>query len=132
MQIKIGEKISKPSITNCYQLSVETMTGDADDYHNIEKTFSKDDKEQMNLLRDCIIVLELISEEECSDFYDGVYKWDECFGYGAWHCDTFGNRDRYKGHWISYYDENGIEYGTEVIWDDEMNVLLEEYKRESN
>jgi hypothetical protein len=131
------KKLKKPKNTNTYFVKIETMTGDADDYHTLNVEFNEkfvnqyvDDKDYN--LRNCIIACEILAKQYprgCGgcDTYDGLPYWDVFFADDdEWHYDcNCDRRDTFSSYEVFFYNENGIKHKVEVEFDDEMKAEID-------
>lgn len=116
--MQITKTIKKvQTLKDCYVIKVETMQGDADDYHSLELMPENEDE-----LRNMIIHLEIITRcypdgRGGYDCYVGKYAeeyFEELYNYE-------GMEDQIEGGYeILYYDENGIVHDVEITLDEDM------------
>lgn len=133
MNVKItkGKKLFVPDMKNCYDIELTYMHGDADSYtYDSIGAFSENEEEEMELLKEALIVCKNIKEADRDDFenIEGFKKW---FNYDDYE-DENGDQNDYAGSmdrdatcdcWyycslsefkLMYYDENGIKYECNV------------------
>ena len=129
--MKITKKLIEPNIPdiNYYEVTVNTMEGDADDYHSIEITAETEDE-----LRDIIIHCEIM--KRCYpngrggyDDYIGPY-FDKYFSDDLF-CNE-GIQDAITDYEIVYHDTKGNQYSVEIELDDEMKEEIKNPKMDED
>ena len=96
-------------VKNGFYLTVETMTGDADDYHTFTLSFEKNLKE----LEDAVNILNT-AERTDPNFYVDILGFSEMFR-KDWHYSFFYNRySSFENYEITYY-KDGKCFEVEVI-----------------
>ena len=114
-------KEEKPK--NVYLIVVTTMTGDADDYHEI-KIFAKDENELKRIIQYIRIL-----EKMAPDWYDKCPSEIFCFWekyFSDWFFSDGYWFDTYEYFDVYYFDENGKKYEVEVEYEPEDDLELKE------
>ena len=113
-------KEEKPK--NVFLVVVTTMTGDADDYHEIE-IFAKDENELKRIIQ-YIRILEKMAPEWYDKCPCDIFCfWDDYFSswfYNGYWFDTYEYFDVY------YFDENSKKFKVEVEYEPEDDLELKE------
>jgi hypothetical protein len=124
-----------PRLINTYVMTINSYTGDADDYHSFDLHYKLESD-----LRNVIIAYSIMSNcyphGRCSrDRYIGKY-FEEYFQDELHYDCNYDTYDTFYGYTIKYHDENGAIYSVDVEFDDEMekeilhpNLSDEELKR---
>lgn len=104
-----------------YVVSVDTMEGDADDYHEFEITTESTDE-----LREIIIGLKIL----CNAYPNGRGGCDDyCGKFYEEYCDELysyeGFKDSIQSFFVKYYDENGTEFSVDYTPDEEMQNRID-------
>lgn len=120
MNIRLVTPKKKINVKNVYIVTVDTMTGDADDYHSFKIEASSIDELREIIIGLCILVKAYPNgrggyDEYCGTFYD-KYIADKLFSYEGIH-DTIEETDKFD---VSYYDENAKHFNVEYEMDPEM------------
>lgn len=126
MEFKYTESIVKLPF-GCYIITVNTMEGDADDYHSFNLTFRED---QIEELKERIIQCEVLSlaypnGRGCYDGYDELDFFEKNFSDG-WYCYE-GCWDSFDGYSVVYYDENSKKFNVNVSLSKEDEAKINSY-----
>lgn len=121
-------KQEKDIIESGYTLTIETMEGDADDYHQFELFFEEDAVEE---LKQHIIWCEVLARQYPNgmggcDSYDFDF-FDEHFSeewFYSEHCDSY---DSFDGYDIVFTDEAGVDFDIDVIFTEEELAEIASY-----
>ena len=133
MKFKIGKKLTPEIHKNEYRININFMYGDADGYEDVDIFVSKEEENNelprfIVFLDNCIKLYE--SSGRCGyDTYDEVedygYFVDECEENESedpqiileWPYDPSngGTKATIEGYTITYFDEDGYEYGVKII-----------------
>jgi hypothetical protein len=116
MEIKLIPT-QKENPKSLYVVTVETMEGDADDYHDFEITTKSIDE-----LKEIIIGMAILAnaypngrggcDEYCGKFYE-EYVSDNLYSYE-------GFNDSIQSFSVKYYNEKGEEFNLEYTFDEDM------------
>lgn len=108
----------------CYELIIETMTGDADDFHKTICTI-KNNEEGEKHLKELIVACEILKKSYPSgmggcDKYVGPY-FELIYNNYGWHHGGDGQyQESFEGYELKYHDGLGGIYDCSVIIDQEM------------
>ena len=121
IKLKKGSPVEVPVYKNMYELVVETMQGDADDYHDFTLHFPIVDGEPSDDLFKAIRLLEKIESE--ADWDTSLNKYDgfERLFSDEWYfeCD-YGYWDSLEGYTLFLYDSSGTKFVIDIeIFDEE-------------
>lgn len=127
--MKVTKTLIEPNIPDIsyYEVTIETMEGDADDYHSIEITAETEDE-----LRDIIIHCEIM--KRCypngrgggSDYdYIGPY-FDKYFSDNLSCKDSV--QDAIEDYEIVFHDTEGKQYSVKIELDEEMKEEIKNPK----
>ena len=121
MDIKLTPT-QKENPKSLYVVTVDTMEGDADDYHVFEIT-----TESVDELKEIIIGMEILCnaypngrggcDEYCGKFYE-EYVSEELYSYE-------GFNDSIQSFSVNYYDENGNEFNVQYTIDEDMQNRID-------
>lgn len=122
----LKEKTKVQTITSKYQVVVETMTGDADDYHEFAVLF---DENQISDLQQYIIYCEVLQKQYPNgrggyddyelDFFEEYFSDD-------WY-NHEGMEDSMEDYSVYYYDEDGIKYDVKVVLSEEDIKVIDSF-----
>jgi len=111
-----------------YRINVETMEGDADDWHN----FDIDIKDE-ETLKEVIIYCEVMAKQYPhgrgggNDYYDHLDFFDEWFN-DEWFYEDGEWMDSWENYSVSYFDENGVEMKVNVTLEQEDIDKINQYE----
>jgi len=124
MKINLIKPKKSKSLKNTYVVKVETMEGDADDYHNFKISTT-----DVNELREIIIGLTILLaaypsgrggyDDYCGSFYE-KYVEEELFS-------NEGISDSIESFSVKFYDENGEDFNVEYEMDEEMQERIKNH-----
>lgn len=126
MEFKYTENIVKLPFS-CYVLTVETMEGDADDYHSFSMTFRED---QIEELKERIIQCEVLSLAYPNGKggyhgFDELDFFEEHFS-DDWYCYECC-LDSFAGYSVVYYDEHSKKFNVDVGLSKEDKAKINSY-----
>ena len=122
----LKEKTKVQTIKSKYQVVVDTMTGDGDDYHNFSVLF---DENQISDLQQYIIYCEVLQNQYPNgrggyddyklDFFEEYFS-DDWYNYE-------GMEDSMEDYSVYYYDEDGIKYNIKVVLSKEDIKVIDSF-----
>lgn len=117
MELTLKKQKSANTVKSVYHITVETMEGDADDYHKIKLAVDTEEE-----LKEMIIGLTLLTnafprgrggyDDYCGKFFE-EYISEELFSYE-------GISDSIESFSVKYINENGEKFKVDYTLDDEM------------
>ena len=142
MKLTIGPPIVKSkNPVNTYKIVVETMEGDADDYHTVTKlTTSEEEIKTIMLVLEAIVRVggqpKDLSEFE-RPFFDKTLGHDAdfiCSPSRCWNNSQFDWWDSYQSHRLTYYNNEGVECSVDYSLDktDVLKMKLEDIAEQAN
>lgn len=112
---------------SCYVIEVDTMEGDADDYHRFTLYFAENEIEE---LKERIIQCEVLSlaYPNGKGGYDGFDELDffEYHFRDDWYCYE-GCWDSFDGYSVVYYDENSKKFNVDISLSEEDKAKINSY-----
>jgi len=122
------DKIVEQNPKNVYVFTIETMEGDADDWHNFE--IAVDSLEEAKKL---IVYCEVMSKQYPNGrgggtgFYEHLDFFDEYFE-DEWYYDDGVWMDSWENYSVIYYNVNGEAYKCEITLEDEDLEKINSYE----
>ena len=122
----LKEKTKVQTIKSKYQVVVDTMTGDGDDYHSFNVYF---DENQISDLQRYIIYCEVLQNQYpngrggCDDYELDFFE--EYFSDDWYHYEDM--QDSMEDYSVYYYDEDGIKYDVKVVLSEEDIKVIDSF-----
>jgi len=129
MKIKIGSRIAKENPKNIYRITVDTMTGDADGWNDLELDF-KDKEEFIKVVRYCEVMA--LQYQKCGrgggdGFYDHLDFFEDYFN-EEWYYQDGEWMDSWESFGLTYFDQTGDEFKVSYTLTDEDKEIIASYE----
>lgn len=122
-------KIKEQNPKNIYRFTINTMEGDADDYHSFEI-----DVNSLKEAKEMIIYCEVMSKQYKkngrgggSGFYDHLDFFDEFFD-NEWHYEDGEWMDSWEDYSLVFFNKNGEKFRTSITFTDEDKAIIDSYE----
>lgn len=117
MQFIVGSPVHEVKKLSMYELIIDTMEGDADDYHQIVLTFKKGEEDK---LAEIVVLLNKIEQDGYTHGrytkpgYRHVEGFEELLG-DEWPCDhAYGIQDSFCRYTLYFYDSGGVKCTVDI------------------
>ena len=119
MNLKTTSRI-EPKYKDKYVMLINTMEGDADDYHTMEFYFSKSRLKKLRQMIVAVTVLSLCYPNGRGGQDDYVGRYARLFLEDLYVEPSYGITDTIQDFSVVYYDKNGGVFNVDIDYDEKM------------